>query len=56
MYLYMGGETGYTDYPALAAVVHQPEVFEPAGIRGLIESAAATLPCFSPVLLVLAAP
>lgn len=30
MHLYLGGETGYTEYPALA-VVHQPEAFEPAG-------------------------
>jgi hypothetical protein len=33
MHLYLGSETGYTYYPALAAAVHQPEVFELAGIR-----------------------
>jgi N-ethylmaleimide reductase len=30
--LYMGGETGYTDYPVLAAMVHQPEALELAGV------------------------
>ena len=28
MNLYMGGETGYTDYPVLGAVVRRPEAFE----------------------------
>ena len=31
LHLYLGGETGYTDYPVLAAVVHQPEALELAG-------------------------
>ena len=33
LHLYLGGETGYTDYPVLAAVVHQPEALELAGAR-----------------------
>ena len=33
LHLYLGGETGYTDYPALAAVVHQPEALELTGAR-----------------------
>ena len=32
MNLYMGGETGYTDYPVMTAVVHRPEELELAGI------------------------
>ena len=32
MNLYRGGETGYTDYPVLAAVAHRPEALELAGI------------------------
>jgi N-ethylmaleimide reductase len=30
--LYLGGETGYTDYPVLAAVAHRPEASELAGV------------------------
>jgi N-ethylmaleimide reductase len=32
LHLYTCGETGYTDYPVLAAMVHQPEAFELAGV------------------------